>query len=183
MAAPNENLVFRCGGALWLAPTNIAPPGYGTATALGICHDVRLSAVTRQFNIQAEEYGQEVTEAVHMGRDWVLTCLVRGWDNDTLGMMFPNTSTGGSSGNKVISEPGGLLSGSLLSGKAVKLLFAPFNTTHKGFIVYRALPNIHASRPLDFNTAKDLSFLATFRCLRDGSGRAVKIGQVADLAI
>ena len=183
MAAPNEALVFRCGGALYLNPTSITPTAYGTATALGICHEVRLSPVTRQFNIQAEEYGQETVEAVYMGRDWVLTFLVRGWDNDTIGMMFPNTAAGGSTTNKVISEPGGLSPGSLLSGKAVKLLFAPFNTSHKGFIVYRAIPNIHASRPLEFNTTKDLSFLATFRCLRDSSGRALKIGQVADLAV
>jgi len=184
MAAPNEATVYRAGGTLWLSPTSVTPPGFGSATQLGVTHNVALSPIVRQFNITAEEYGGEVVEGVNMGRDWMLTCLVRGYDSDSLAALgFFNTGTGASSGKKIMSEPGGLGIGSLLSTKAVKLLFVPYNTAHPGFIAYRALPNLQSSTRINFSVKRDWSYIATFRLIRDASGRHVQHGLVQDLTL
>ena len=184
MAAPDEAIVYRSGGTLWLTPTSITPPGYGSATQLGVTHNVKLSPVVRQFNVTSEEHGGEVVEGVNMGRDWVLTTLIRGYDAASLPAAgWFNTATGSSSGKKVLSEPGGLAIGSLLTGKAVKLLFAPFDTAHPGFLAYRALPNLQSLTKISYSSTKDWSYLATFRLVRDASSRALQIGVVADLSI
>jgi len=184
MAAPDEALVYRAGGTLWLAPGSITPPGYGSAVQLGVTHNVKISPVVRQFNVTSEEHGGEVVEAVNMGRDWVLTTLIRGYDAASLPTAgWFNTATGASSGKKVLSEPGGLAIGSLLSGKAVKLLFAPFNTAHPGFLAYRALPNLQSLTKINYSTTKDWSYIATFRLIRDASSRALQVGLVQDLTV
>jgi hypothetical protein len=184
MAAPDEALVYRAGGTLWLSPTSVTPPGFGSATQLGVTHHVKLSPVVRQFNITSEEFGGEVVEGVNMGRDWVLTALIRGYDADSLGAAgWYSNAAGSSSGKPVLSEPGGIAIGSLLTGGAVKLLFAPFNTAHPGFIAYRALPNLQSLTKINFSIKRDWSYIATFRLVRDSSGRHLKQGLVEDLSI
>jgi len=184
MAAPDEALVFRAGGTIYLNPTSVTSP-YGTSIKqLGVTHNVALSPIVRQFNITAEEYGGEVVEGVNMGRDWMLTCLVRGYDPDALAAAgFYNTSTGASTGKKVLSEPGGLAIGSLLTSKAVKLMFVPYNALHPGFIAYRALPNLQSSTRINYSVKRDWSYIATFRLVRDSSARHLQIGRIADLTL
>ena len=183
MAAPTETNVYRAAGQLCINPTNLGVAFPHGGTSLGLVSEARLRSATRSFTVRAEEYGSEVTEEIHLGRDWVCAVTVKGWDNDTLGTIFPNTAAGGSSGVEVISEPGGKDPGTLLTGNAVKLCFSPFESQHPGFLVYRAIPNVERSGRLRFQVARSLSFMAVFRGVRDASGRVVQIGLLEDLTL
>ena len=187
MAAPVETNVRRAVGRLCIDPTgSLADPTdypFGTGTALGLVTQVRLVTESREFVIRAEEYGGEATEVVHLGRDLTVFCMVHGWDDDTHNTIWTNTAAGGTSGNVVITEPGGKDPGTLLSGNAVKLLFTPFESNHPGFLVYRAIPNLAASTRLNFGLELKLGYLAVFRALRDGSERVAQIGQLEDLTL
>lgn len=183
MATPAITKVYRSVGALYLSPSDLAAaPPYG-GTALGIVNEVRLTAATRSFPIEAEEYGGEAVDEVYQGRDWTMTATIRGYDDDTLARLFPNTAAGSSSGQRVISEPGGLLAGSLLIGRVVSLLYAPFRTGDPGFLLYQALPNLRLSSSSKFGLDEDLAFDSVWRAIRDASGRTLQIGLVEDLTL
>lgn len=182
MAAPDVTQVHYTTGALIVAPTNLTGPDYG-GTRLGIIDSCRLTPITRNFFITAEEYGGETVDEVYLGRDWILTCTVRGYDNDSLDTLFPNTADGSSSTKTVISEPGGLLAGSTNSGRAVKLLFAPEDSTQPGFLFYRAMPQLRRAVNIDFRLNRETAFLTHWRGIRDASGRVIQIGRVEDLTV
>lgn len=180
MAAPDETLVFRVPGDLILAPTSSVPPAYG-GTRLGLIHAARLRPITREFAVAAEEYGGETTEIVYLGRDWVVTALLRGWDPDSLGVIFPSSAL--VSGRRVITEPGSHAAGDLETSRAVKLLFAPKDSTHPAWLLHRALPQLEETAELRTELMSELNAPVVFRALRGSGGAAVVIGRISDITI
>ena len=182
MAAPDVTKVHYTTGALIASPANLTGPGYG-GTRLGIIDSIRLTPITRTFPITAEEYGGETVEEVYLGRDWILTATVRGYDAESLGVLFANEAAGGS-GDSVITEPGSsALAGTLGSARAVKLLFAPEDSTQPGFLFYQAIPQLRRAVTIDFRLNRETAFMTHWRCIRDGSDRTIQIGRVEDLTL
>ncbi len=183
MGALDPTKVHRVQGNLCVDPDDLSEVFPHGGKAIGITHYVTLLPTTRKFLLTAEEYGRETTEELYMGRDWVVSCLIRQWDNDMITTMFPNTAVGGTTGDRVIKEPGGLAPGVPLSTRAVKLCFSPIDAAQPGFIVYRALPQVEIAARFRFHLISELGFIAVFRALRDANGNTHQIGRLADLTV
>jgi hypothetical protein len=184
MAAPDITTVHYPQGRLFLNPTdgtlaspNSAPFG---GTALGLVESVALVPVVRSFTITMEEYGSEAGDVVELGNDWVMTCVMTGWDDDTISTVFASTATGAGAGDELVTEPG-ITPGQMGSSRAVKIAFVPDDPTDRGFIIYRALPMLEESKELTYNVRQPQALGLVFRCMRDANGITLREGRPGDL--
>ena len=144
---------------------------------MGLASEVRLTPIQRSFTATAEEYGGATVEEYDMGRDWVLSCLVRGFDADMLGVVFPSVSTG------VVTEALAQSKGSALSARGGVLVLSPRDPTHYGFVLRRALPRVRESSRIPFSVHERASFAAIFRAIPNGSGSVLTIGPWSGLSV
>lgn len=180
MGAADAGKVWRTPGIVVVGATDLAGSAPYGGTQLGVVQFGRLRPLERVDEITAEEYGGETTELVLRGRDYVCTALVRGWDNDALQRFFRSTASG-ASGTRVVNEPAGE-AGDLGTDYAVSILFAPNDPRQPAWLLPRAVPLIQEAAELQASIVNELNLAVVFRALRDGSGRAVRIGIRTDLA-
>ena len=156
-------------------------------TALGLVRDVQLRRTEGRELIVAEEFGVEVVDELYTGEAWLLAFALRGYDNDAVGALFPNTSTGSKAKRKGIVYPGDTVSpGTLKAASAVSVLFTPDDAAnHPAVYLPNAIPEI--SEELEVNLGRSSEWLMTcgFRALRAGAtaGKAIQIQLLEDLAL
>ena len=184
MAAPDITTVHFPRGRLFigctdgtLAAPNTAPFG---GTALGLVESIALVPVVRSFTLTMEEFGSEAGDVVELGNDWVMTCTVTGWDDDTISTVFASTGTGAGAGDELITEPG-ITPGQMGSSRAVKVCFVPDDASDRGFILYRALPMLEESKDLTYNVRQPSALGLVFRCMKNASGIILREGRPGDL--
>lgn len=177
MAAPDVEKVQGATGRLVLNPSNLSLSFPYGGTALGLVANVALMPIERRFLNTAEEYGGMVVEEYDMGRDWLMSCSVRGFDAALLNFMFPNVTSGG------VTETLTQNRGAAMSARSGVLLFAPRDSTHYGFILYRALPRVKESGRMPFSVHERTSFAAIFRAIPDSAGRDINLDVFTSLTL
>ena len=154
-------------------------------TALGLVRDIKLQRTEGRELIIAEEFGVEVVDEVYTGEAWLLAFALRGFDDDALGAIFPNTATGTLAKKKGIVYPGtDVVPGNLRSGGAVKVLFTPDDTAnHHAVYLPNAIPEIAEELEIPLGRSNELLVLCGFRALRDAAtaGRAIQVQLLEDL--
>jgi hypothetical protein len=149
---------------------------YWGGTALGLATEIALIPIQRTFAVRAEEYAGAVVEEYDLGRDWLCTCLVRGFDADMLARLFPSITSG------VVSDGTDQSSSVLpLSARSGVLTFTPRDASHHGFVLRRALPRVADGCRIPFGLHGRVSFAAAFRGVPDASGDAVSLGPTGSL--
>lgn len=185
MAADSETAVYRVPVRLILNPTDLGTaPAYG-GTQLGIAGVSVLTIHYPRRAVVAEEFG-EVADVVRGGPYVSLTTIMRQWDADAIGLIWPSTSTGSSTGDKVIDIPGSARAGSLLSASSCKILGVPrdLRADRPSFLLYKALPLVSEQAELRFAVGTELAVqVSVFQGIRDSSARILKVGQLADLSL
>lgn len=179
MAAPSPTQILFAPGKLYLNPTTLAgSPPYG-GTAIGEVKAVACRPNVKHLAVTAEEYGGETVEMIAPGEGWVLAAILRLWDADVLPKLF------GSVSGSVVSYPGSVRAGRLLSANAVKLLFvADAPLVAPSVIFYRAiaLPEETAAWSMEIPTEFGVPMI--FYAIRDAAGtKAVAQGLLASLTI
>lgn len=188
MAAPAESAVDRGPGKLIVTPTNLSAAAPYGGTYLGAARDIESDFLDNEdLVVPAEEFAGAPVEGLEMTGCFALYSLMRGFDADALGAIFPNTSTGASSGAKVID--GGVQStvrsGHLRSARAVKLLFAPDDATKRAVLIYKAMPFVPKGARTRYSILYESVIPVVWLALPDtaNSGRTYKIGKIADLTL
>jgi len=177
MAAPDVTKVQGATGRLVWNPSNLSSAFPHGGTALGLASEVRLTPIQRSFVATAEEYGGATVEEYDMGRDWVLSCLVRGFDADMLAVVFPSVSTG------VVTEALAQSKGAALSARSGVLVLSPRDPTHYGFVLRRALPRVRESARIPFSLHERASFAAIFRAIPSSGGAVLTVGPFSGLTV
>jgi len=182
--------VMRIPGRLYAEPSDInADPPFGTGTALGLVRDAEFRLHVRTGIVTAEEWGSVAVEAVYAGESAVLACVLREWDDDAIGDIFPNISTSSfSTADKSIlgrvSGAGVNRAGHLLSSQSIVLFFAPLAIDrHPCIIGRKAVPMVEESAMLSMSLAEEFGIGVVWNAIPDSSGRTYDIGKREDLTL
>ena len=195
---------MRIAGRLCVDPTDIGDTAefpYG-GTALGITRGAEFRFGIKSSIVTAEEWGGQAVESVYGGEVAVFAFVLREFDNDAISNIFPNTSAGSVSGDRVIegavSGAGVNRAGYLLSNKAVKLLFAPQvdkTTTTPGsstFIPYdeqpmvlirKAIPMVEETAMLQLSLAQEIGIGVVFQAIPDANEKLYVVGKRGDISL
>lgn len=184
MASPDVIRVLNAPGRLCYAPSSLSSAFPHGGTALGTTRLGRLIRHGRYHPIRDEAFGSEIRDVVWSGENYTFACLLREWDDDALGVLFPNTSTGSVSQHKVVATPGSNRPGLLLSEKKVVLLFSPDDPERvPATLLYAALPMFDETTEWDLAFGKRLETACVFTATRDSSDRIHKTAMLKDLAL
>lgn len=188
MALPNVQDVLQVPGRLSYNPTSLSLDYPHGGTALGIVRQISVRPAVAHQEIKAEEFGVETVDILYIGEAWVLTAILRSFDNDMLGVVWANTKTPGTSGKRTVEYPGTgaspVRAGSLVSNRSVKLVFTPDDTQHHPMLIlYRALPMIQESTEISLALNLKFEIAVAFVGIRDASGRIVAFGMKEDLTL
>lgn len=184
MALSSPTKFVRCDGEVCYGAANLATAFPHGGTAIGSVHGVYLRKLTADYRIKAEEYGFETVEVVQSGEAWALVAFLRGWDDEALAQVWPNTAVGSVSQRTTVAAPGTNRAGRFRATGGVKLVFSPHNTLHHNFVVaYRAVPIMDTDAAMHFDRNEELGMPIVFECLRDASARTLFIGRRDDVTL
>lgn len=184
-------------GRLVKDPTDLATTFPYGGTSLGMTENgVIIQRLEENFLVlTTEESGKKPVKVIHLGEHWQVSCELVEW-NDTVIDLFAQgyITTGATSGLKNITWPGDgtTYAGKDLSGSAIKLLFAPEDTTNnKVFLARKAIP-IGPAHEIQMKASEKSILLVRFVILEDtsiGSAdarynyRGFFFGDIRDVAI
>lgn len=187
MAAPNDQQVFRIPGILYKGTTGFATSGqYGTALGATRAHRVRYMGKTPL--VLAEEYKSAPIEGSEPA-DWIiLSCLVRQWDDAAIAALNQNTSTGSSSGKKLVTGAvkGTVLPGHNRSAAVDKYLFVADNPTdHESIYLPRGMLFLARESESMYSILQERNLEASLVSLPDGAAtrRTYQMGRLADFTL
>lgn len=194
MAADDARTVLRVPGRLSYGCTDLTAAWPHGGTGLGATRALVLAHTGSSYPVTAEAFGGEPVEYLESGELWGMGCFLRGYDYDALGVLFPNTATGTTSQERVVSAPGSVKAGSWASARSVKLVFTPEGSTHAAaadtpdapgpfVILYRAIPMLRESFELALERRQEFQFPALFQGIRDASSRIMAFGPRGDLSL
>lgn len=188
MATADARSILYVPAKLCHTPTNLSNAFPHGGTALGTVARMMFKPNVLTSEVIGEEFGGVTRDVIYCGENAVFACFLRGWDNDVLQKLFPNTSAGTSSGNRYVRfEPG--VSGQnrpglTLSDSSVKLFVSADSPDHHpSLIIYNAIPMLDEAAELAFRSPQELGFPAVFRCAPDTTGRVYAMGWRKDLSV
>ena len=186
MASASPDSALRVPGALIAAPSDLATAFPFGGTELGLVQAVQLRREARRELIRAEEFGAEVVDVLDLGEDYLLACSLRGWDSDAWAKVYTNTSVGAASGRASPHSPGAVSAGTLRSGAAFGLLFAPEDVDrHPAVYFPRALALTVEALSVDLNRTGEALTGVVFRATRRGfsAGDLCQVALLADVTL
>lgn len=186
MASPDLNEVLNAPGRLVWNPTNLATAFPHGGSALGSTRQSLLQRTDVRSEIRDEAFGQEVSEVVWCGENWVMATILRQYDADAVATVFPNTSTGTVAKRKIVS--GSTTStnrpGLLLSANAGKLLFSPLDPDRvPAVLFYKAIPLTDETLRINLALDKRLEYGAVFLAIRHSSLGLLQYAFLKDMTL
>lgn len=183
MATADPATVHREPGILIASPTTntgSAPFG-GAALGLTFAHEVDM--IDAPTLVPAEEFGGAPVEGIEGGKWLVFSAIFRGWDNDAIQRLFPNTSL--DTTRKILAGTSqSVRAGHLLSERAFPLLFAPNDTTnHRAIYMPRVLPLVSGESKSMRSILREQMIHATFVAIPNASGRVYDIDILSRITI
>tara|TARA_R110000824_G_scaffold89186_1_gene218907 strand:+ start:1385 stop:1939 length:555 start_codon:yes stop_codon:yes gene_type:complete len=184
MGVADSGKVLRVGGRLCINPTNLATAFPHGGTALGMISEAVFQPGLKRYEVTAEEYGGEPIDLVITSETVVFGCLLRGMDSDAWSTSFEDTTTGSSSGEKVVEYPGATRAGTLASARSVKLLYSPDDIQNDpAILMYSACPILSETAELALAISQEMVVRVVFQGIRDTSGNVYQIGLLEDLTV
>ena len=183
-------------GRLVKDPTNLSTTFPYGGTSLGMTESGIILNRPDNFQIlTTEESGQKPVKVLHIGEQLYIQCELVEW-NDTVIDLFANgyTTTGTTSGLKNFTWPGDgtMYAGKDLSANAIKLMFAPEDTTNNKVMLARKAVPVGPAQEVHFKTSEKTILLVRFIILEDtsiGSAdarynyRGLFVGDIRDVAL
>lgn len=188
MATSNPRNIRRFRGRLTWNPTDLTTAFPHGGTELGLVRDLIFRFGIETEEIRAEEWGNVPTEYVYKGSSAFLTAILREFDNDAIGVIFPDTPTGSVTGDQIIrgavSTADVTIGGTLLSTLSGVLVVSPDSPESQEFLVlYNALPLVEETSQLQISAGDEMGIAVVFRAIPDASHRMWNIGKRRDLSL
>lgn len=184
MTTPRAADIAYVPGRLSFGPSSLVAPYPHGGTALGIVRAIAARPNILHHAIEAEEYGGETVEYVS-ARDgaWTLAAILRSYDDDAVSKLFPNTSIGTVSQRRLVSQPGAVRTGRLMSGSSIVLVFTPDSSDERMLVLHRAIPMVEEAVLLTMAQAIPLEVGVVFAGIRNAAGKSASWGMREDIAL
>ena len=184
MALPDLGRYLWIPGRLAKDPTSFSTVFPHGGTALGDTAGLAIAHRVIQAEIPAQEFGTW-SDSLYCGERWSLAGAFHTWDADAINTLFPNTSLGAITGERLIKfSPTAFRAGQLLSSRSVKLIFTPDDPKSVPAIYFRnAAPLVDEAVKYRLSLADETFFPFVFLALPHDSGNAVEFGFLEDLAV
>lgn len=179
---------LRNPGRLCITPTSLSGGFPYGGTSLGAIRAVSVRYGLAYKLIKAEEFGMRVVEGV-LGQDVVVfAAILRGYNAAAVNTVFPNTSIGGATKERVIYSPypssdSDFRSGRRMTGKAVTLLFTPDDVKgHRAVLMRKAVPMLEEGARLALSAADEVETAVVFTAMPlEANKKPAQIGFLDDL--
>ena len=160
-------------------------------TAIGLKKGVVLRRLEGRELNRFEEFSTsvEIAGSQFLGEQYILVFALRGEDDDAMGALFPNTSTGTPSGRTGLVYPGTTTyAGQMNSGRTVPVVFSPDDAAnHLAVYFPQAEPLVALELEVAFGRApaQEAEWAVGFAATRDAatSGRAAQVLLLEDLTV
>ena len=186
MAAGDVATVIRAPGRVVVGcdqPFHNGVYPYG-GTEVGKTKLCMLTPLGTPFEVHYESIG-EIGDVLEPSKNYVFTCFVRAWDTSAVQLLrSPGYAAGDVSQRAVFSEPGNKVPGQSAYGRGVVIAYVPDDPIHvPGLVIYHGIADWTEGSEIAFQRDSELGIPLTVRCLRDTSGRILKLGILADTAL
>lgn len=189
MATDDPDRVLRDGVKLCVDPTDltIAFPHGGTSLGILGSYVLRWRYATDSARGADDRHAQENLETLFVGEFLVLAGMLRQWDNDPLGVFFPNRITGAT--RTVLTDQYAGVAGSRRPGTRLttgnrKVLASPINPTMPAVIFYSACPSLVGTMELRFSAMDELAVGFAFEAMYHPTiGKVHKVGLLSEISL
>lgn len=186
MAARDPLTALVGTGFLVKDPTDLTAASPYGGTILGVTGEHVYRPGFKYRAIVAEEWGVP-HEVMYLGEAPVFAAIVRNYDADMLGTLFPLTATGASSGKKVVKHDvnaAATRAGIKLSANAHKLLFVPESVRTQPAVYFpNAVPLVDGDAALRLRRNAVGGIGCLWIALPDTNGRPHEVGLLEDLTL
>ena len=188
MATGNPRNIRRFRGRLAWNPTDLTTAFPHGGTELGVVRDLVFRFGIATEEIRAQEWGNVPTEYVYKGSSAFLVAVLREFDNDAIGTVFPDTPAGATTGDQIIraagSGSGVTFGGVLLSTISGVLVVSPDSPEDQEFLLlYNAFPMPEETSELQISAGSEVGLAVVFRAGLDSTHRQWNIGKRRDLSL
>jgi hypothetical protein len=152
-------------------------------TAVGLVMDTRVSVVTAELEIPAEEYGIELVDTIHGGEIYAVTFAVRSWDPDAI-KWSRGSAVGARTGKRYIDTGVAPKAGYRMSDAFghLRVVFLPDDTAnHPTLVMYRAIPRRPKTMEVQLQNRVTMALGMGFTAVRTAANPPVRWGMLADL--
>lgn len=186
MAAGSASRIIFAPGRLVVNPTQAFSGGtypYG-GTEVGKTNAVAMLPLGTPFNVEYESTG-EIGDVLEGDNRWVVSCFLRGWDDDAVEQFLSDGYAEGAVTQHAVYEvPGTKTPGQSALDRAVKLLYVPDDDVHvPALIAYRAVPDWSEGAEVAYQRREELGIPVAFECVRGAGGNTLRKGRLRDLAL
>jgi len=149
-------------------------------TRLGNFDNLQLFVGRDSVVLGDQTWGGEVEELITYQKSWI-TVLLRDFDKDALGLVFPEVVTNDTAAltpslDALIADVAEI-GGTRVSASAGTLLLRPRdNDLHPCVYYFNAAPTILPDNQIDYEAAKEWGFPIMFRAFVDSAGKKFRIG-------
>lgn len=186
MAAADLASILNNPGRLCHTPTSTSTAFPHGGTAIGATKEVVCTSVQGRKEIRDEGFGQEIHDIIWTGENWAIACVLRQWDADAVSILFPNTSAGTVTQQRMVvgvtttnNRPG-----LRLRSLAKKILFSPLDPDRvPAVLFYAAVPMPRETEELNLSLDKRFEVGAVFAALRHDTLGTYQVGFLKDLTL
>lgn len=188
MATTNARQVIKgLHGRLVKDPTDVSLPFPHGGTEFGLVRNGVFRFGKVYHEVPAEEDAGVITEVLSGADGGVFAAVLRSYDVDALGVVFPDTIVGATTGDRVIKGrvgAGSVFSGLALSANAIVLGFSPDAVdSHPHIVLYNAIPMLEEAAEILLGPDDEFGIAVMFRAAPDSSRRLYDVGRRADFTI
>jgi hypothetical protein len=185
VTTPNPRDIRWIPGRFSVNPSDLTIAYPHGGTALGEKRAATVEPNQDYEVVLAEEFGGEVVEAIDAaGEGWAIAAIMRGYDDDVISRFFPNTAVGTVTQRRLITAPGTVRAGRLMSASSVVLVFTPDALDDQPmFVFHRAIPMLKSTGMMRLADPDPFEIGVAFQAIRNTSGRAVSIGWRHDITL
>ncbi len=184
MSAPLASKIIRAPGRLLISPTNLSAAYPYGGIEIGKVRAVVLKPLGTNAVVMSEGLG-EATDILEANNRWVLSCFVRGWDDDAVQQLQSDShSIGAVTQHALFTYPLNARPGSSGLSRAKALIYVPDDIVNAPCVLaYRAIPNLDDGAQLEWQRNNELGMPMAFELLRGVSGKILQIGRLPDLTL
>lgn len=186
MAASDLASVLNNPGRLCHTPTSLSSAFPHGGTALGTTREVVCLPVQHRVEIRDEGWGQEIHDVLWVGENWSIACVLRQYDADAISAIFPNTSAGTVTQQRLVvgASASNNRPGLRMRSLAKKILFSPLDPDRvPAVLFYAAIPMPSETQDLNLALNKPLEIGAVFVALRHDTLGTHQMGFLKDMTL
>lgn len=187
MSTTDPRKVLRAPGEICFGPTSTSTAFPHGGTSLGSVRGISFRPNMRSRPVIAEEFFGRPVDHIYAGDAAILVVILRSWDADAVGTLFPGGGTGTTTSRATWEVQSSISPvGALRSSQARAVMFSPRDTDeHPVFYMPRAIPLVEETADLRASLTEEMGLPLVFHAIPGGdeTGRVFWAGMLRDLTL